>query len=58
MEAKITVLEILFCRGNLLLQYYIILREAGWGSMKWIVLTQDRNQCRAVVNMTATLGMP
>jgi hypothetical protein len=29
----------------------IDLREIGWGGMDWIDLAQDRDQCRALVNM-------
>jgi hypothetical protein len=28
----------------------IDLREIGWGSMDWIVLAQDRDQWRALLN--------
>jgi hypothetical protein len=30
------------------------LREIGWGSMDWIVLAQDRDQRRVLVNMGST----
>jgi hypothetical protein len=31
------------------------LRETGWGGMNWIDPAQDRDQCRAVVNMVMNL---
>jgi hypothetical protein len=31
------------------------LREIGWGGVDWIDLAQDRDQCRAVVNMVTNL---
>jgi hypothetical protein len=31
------------------------LREIGWGGMDWIDFTQDRDQCRALVNMVMNL---
>jgi hypothetical protein len=29
------------------------LREIGWGGMDWIHLAQDRDQLRALVNMSS-----
>jgi hypothetical protein len=34
------------------------LREIGWGGMDWIVLAQDRDQWRALVNMVMNLRVP
>jgi hypothetical protein len=34
------------------------LREAGWGSMDWIDLVQDRDQRRAPVNTVLNLRVP
>jgi hypothetical protein len=34
------------------------LREIGWGGMDWIDLAQDRDQRRALVNMTMTFWVP
>jgi hypothetical protein len=34
------------------------LREIGWGGMDWIDLTQDRDQWRALVNMTMNFRVP
>jgi hypothetical protein len=34
------------------------LREIGWGSMDWIDLAQDRDQCRALVNTEMNLWVP
>jgi hypothetical protein len=31
------------------------LREIGWGSVDWIHLAQDRDQCWALVNMVMNL---
>jgi hypothetical protein len=31
------------------------LREIGWNGMEWIVLAQDRDQSRAVVNTAMNL---
>jgi hypothetical protein len=31
------------------------LREIGWGSVDWIQLAQDRDRCRALVNMVMNL---
>jgi hypothetical protein len=36
----------------------IDLREIGWDGMGWIVLAQDRNQWRALVNMVMNLLVP
>jgi hypothetical protein len=36
----------------------IDLREMGWGGMDWIVLAQDRDQWRAVVNTVMKLRVP
>jgi hypothetical protein len=34
------------------------LREMGWDGVDWIQLAQDRNQCRALVNMVMNLRVP
>jgi hypothetical protein len=34
------------------------LREADWGNMDWILLVQDRDQWRAVVNVVMNLQVP
>jgi hypothetical protein len=34
------------------------LREIGWGGMHWIVVAQDRDQWRALVNTVMKLGVP
>jgi hypothetical protein len=34
------------------------LREIGWGGMHWIVLAQDRDQWRALVNTAMDLHVP
>jgi hypothetical protein len=34
------------------------LRETGWGGMDWIVLAQDRDQWRVLVNMVMNLWVP
>jgi hypothetical protein len=34
------------------------LREAGWGSMDWINLAQDRDRWRALVNAVMNLRVP
>jgi hypothetical protein len=34
------------------------LREIGWDGMDWIVLAQDRDQCRALVNTVMNLRVP
>jgi hypothetical protein len=31
------------------------LREIGWGSVDWILLAQDKDRCRAVVNTVMNL---
>jgi hypothetical protein len=31
------------------------LRDIGWDGVDWIVLAQNRNQCRALVNMVMNL---
>jgi hypothetical protein len=33
-------------------------REIGWGGKDWIDLTQDRDQCRALVNTVMSLRVP
>jgi hypothetical protein len=33
-------------------------RGVGWGGMDWIDLSQDRDKCRAVVNMVMNLWVP
>jgi hypothetical protein len=33
-------------------------REIGWDGMDWIVLAQDRDQWRALVNMVMKLRVP
>jgi hypothetical protein len=33
----------------------IDLTETGWGGMDWIALSQDRDQCRAIVNTVMNL---
>jgi hypothetical protein len=32
--------------------------EIGWGYMNWIDLAQDRDQCRALVNIEMNLRVP
>jgi hypothetical protein len=34
------------------------LREIEWGGIDWIVLAQDRDQCRALVNMVMNFWVP
>jgi hypothetical protein len=34
------------------------LREIRWDGMDWIDLAQDRDQCRAIVNMIINLRVP
>jgi hypothetical protein len=34
------------------------IREIGWGGMNWIDLTQDRDQCRALVNTAMNFRVP
>jgi hypothetical protein len=34
------------------------LREIGWGGMDWIVLAQDRDKWRALVNTAMDLQVP
>jgi hypothetical protein len=34
------------------------LREIGWGGMDWILLAQDRDQWRALVNTVMNLRVP
>jgi hypothetical protein len=36
----------------------IDLSEKGWDGMDWIDLTQDRDQCRALVNTVMNLRVP
>jgi hypothetical protein len=36
----------------------IVLREIGWGVMDWIVLAQDKDQWRALVNTLMNLRVP
>jgi len=31
-------------------------QEVGWGGMDWIDLAQDRDRCRAVVNVVTNWG--
>jgi len=33
-------------------------RPRGWGGMEWIVLAQDRDRWRALVNTVMSLGVP
>jgi hypothetical protein len=41
-------------------EYSIImdLREIGWGGMDWIILAQDRDRWRSVVNIEINLRAP
>jgi hypothetical protein len=41
-------------------EYQLInnLREIGWGGMDWIVLAQNEDQWRALVNMVINLWVP
>jgi hypothetical protein len=34
------------------------LREIGWSGRDWIYLAEDRDQCRALVNMVMNLRVP
>jgi hypothetical protein len=34
------------------------IREIGWGGMDWIILAQDRDQWRALVNTVMKLRVP
>jgi hypothetical protein len=34
------------------------LRETGWDGIGWIDLVQDRDQCRALVNMVMNVRVP
>jgi hypothetical protein len=34
------------------------IRGIGWGSMDWIHLAEDRNQCEALVNMVMNFWVP
>jgi hypothetical protein len=36
----------------------VVLREIGWSHMDWIVLAEDRDQWRALVNMAMHLRVP
>jgi hypothetical protein len=36
----------------------IYLKEIGWGGKLWIHLAQNKNQCRALVNMLMNLRVP
>jgi hypothetical protein len=36
----------------------IDLRDTGWDSLDWIDLAQDRDPCRALVNMVMNLQVP
>jgi hypothetical protein len=35
-----------------------MMRETEWGGMDWILLAQDRNQWRALLNMVMNLRIP
>jgi hypothetical protein len=34
------------------------LREIGWDAVDWMDMAQDRDQCRALVNMVLNLRVP
>jgi hypothetical protein len=34
------------------------LGEIGWGGVDWVGLAQDRDKCRALVNMVMNLHIP
>jgi hypothetical protein len=34
------------------------LREIGWGNLDWIGLAQDRDKCRALINVEMNLRLP
>jgi hypothetical protein len=34
------------------------IRETGWDGMDWIDLAQERDQCKAPVNMVMNLRVP
>jgi hypothetical protein len=34
------------------------IKEIGWGNIDWIVLDQDKDQWRALVNMLMNLRVP
>jgi hypothetical protein len=36
----------------------MVFRETGWSGIYWIDLTQDRDQCRALVNTVKYLQVP
>jgi hypothetical protein len=36
----------------------MVLREIGWAGINWIVLAQDRDQWRALVNTVMNLRVP
>jgi len=36
----------------------VFLQEVGLGDMDWIDLAQDRNMCRALVNMVVNFQVP
>jgi hypothetical protein len=34
------------------------LGEIGWGGVDWIALAQDRDKCRALVNVVMNIWVP